>query len=861
MNSLKMLTMPLLAIAAGTLLVCTKTPMESNNFPGLSGHSGLYGKLVDTDGKAVSGATVKALAAANNLLMKRSASTSGSDSVATDSDGYYSFETLAAGMYNLQGDYGNGKLVVLITDIVYDSAGAVKEVKTDTLRAPGQIAGRVNTHTDDDGGVLCYVPGTSYLSMTDDTGSFALLNIPQGRYKVTYRKDGLNTVSDSGIEVRSGAKTLLPVKDMDADPAYPPPAPSGLTVIYDTLHGCAILKWKEVIVSDLAGYVVYRNDTSSATPVRLNDKPVTDTVYTDTVFSDLMDTANRVLAYQLKAQDKDANVSTVYSTPFTVNAPSPTKVRTFITWKFINTLGDSASINDTVSVIASYKNATRKNVRLQWYVNKKDSLVRTVNDTALSGKDTVRFVWGKPTQNRIYAMATDEAGSTWHDSTMVKIVLDVPMAYAGNDTTVVSKDTVRLHGSATQRFGSIIKWEWKIGNGSWNATGGPDTMIVAPEGDQTLLCSLAVTDDDGNRGVDEMKLVVIDKVKSVAAGFYHSLILKPDGTLLGCGDNEYGQLGDGTPIGGQPTPFHIIMSSVQSMAAGEAYSLILKTDGTLWSCGDNSVGQLGDGTTTDRLTPVQIMSSVQSMAAGSHHSLILKTDGTLWACGGNEYGQLGNGTATDPSITPVQIVQIMSSVQSIAAGWCHNLILKTDGTLWACGFNGYGQLGDGTTTDRPTPIQIMGGVQSIAAGFGHSLILKTDGTLWACGYNGDGELGDGTTTDRHIPVQTMASVKSMAAGLYHSLILKTDGTLWTCGMNEYGQLGNGIWASPQAPTPIPVQVMSNVLSMAGGRNHTLILKTDGTLWGCGDNSGGQLGIIEEVGGTRCTPVRIILPHL
>jgi alpha-tubulin suppressor-like RCC1 family protein len=111
--------------------------------------------------------------------------------------------------------------------------------------------------------------------------------------------------------------------------------------------------------------------------------------------------------------------------------------------------------------------------------------------------------------------------------------------------------------------------------------------------------------------------------------------------------------------------------------------------------------------------------------------------------------------------------------------------------------NGYGQLGDSTTNNsRVVPVQITAGVQSIAAGHLHTLILKTD-TLFACGGNWNGQLGDSTMTDRHYPVQITTDVQSIAAGSYHSLIVKTNETVWTCGENAYGQLGNGTTASYQ----------------------------------------------------------------
>ena len=134
----------------------------------------------------------------------------------------------------------------------------------------------------------------------------------------------------------------------------------------------------------------------------------------------------------------------------------------------------------------------------------------------------------------------------------------------------------------------------------------------------------------------------------------------------------------------------------------------------------------------------------QVSTGSSHHTMILNTDGSLWACGRNNYGQLGDGTTSNCS-TPKQI---MTGVAAVSAGGYHTMILKTDGSLWACGYNYYGSLGDGTTTNCSTPKQIMTGVAAVATGYYHTMILKTDGLLWACGNNGSGQLGDGTTTNK-----------------------------------------------------------------------------------------------------------------
>jgi hypothetical protein len=149
------------------------------------------------------------------------------------------------------------------------------------------------------------------------------------------------------------------------------------------------------------------------------------------------------------------------------------------------------------------------------------------------------------------------------------------------------------------------------------------------------------------------------------------------------------------------------------------------------------------------------------MAAGSGHSLYLKTDGTLWAMGWNGAGQLGDGTTTNRS-TPLQVAM---EVADVTAGASHSLYLKMDGTLWAMGKNDDGQLGNGTTAQQTTPVPVATGVASMAAGVENSLYLKTDGSLWAMGYNAFGQLGDGTTTDRTKPVRIAGGLSSAVATL------------------------------------------------------------------------------------------------
>jgi len=235
------------------------------------------------------------------------------------------------------------------------------------------------------------------------------------------------------------------------------------------------------------------------------------------------------------------------------------------------------------------------------------------------------------------------------------------------------------------------------------------------------------------------------------------------------------------------------------------------------------------------------------VAAGGPHSLAVLSDGTLWAWGWNAFGQLGDGS----SATRTAPIPVLTDVRSVAAGWSRSFAIRNDGTLWGWGDNLSGRLGDGSLTSRFTPVRLLTDVRSVAVGLEHVLAVRDDGTLWVWGGNGSGQLGDGSLADRSVPTQVLVGVRSVSAGARHSLAVLEDGTLWAWGDNAFGQLGDGLTSNRSTP----VQVLSGVEAAAAGWHHSLAVLADGSLWAWGWNAFGQLGDGSTV--SRSTPVQVL----
>jgi len=295
------------------------------------------------------------------------------------------------------------------------------------------------------------------------------------------------------------------------------------------------------------------------------------------------------------------------------------------------------------------------------------------------------------------------------------------------------------------------------------------------------------------------------------------------------------------------------IANAQKIAGGWSTSYYLCSDGTVRSWGHNDSLSLGIGTSTVASSvPVQVagLSNITSIAAGYYHGLAIKMDSTVWSWGGNQFGQLGDGTNTNKG-TAAQIAGL-SGIKQVSGGQAgyHSLALKSNGTVWTWGKNTEGQLGIASPTagiNTPTLVPGLTGIIAIAGGEYHSIALKNDGTVWSWGRNVEGQLGNGTqgaASFSSTPVQATGvnSIVAIAGGRYWSAALRSDGTIWTWGQNNYAQLGNGTQgATSFSSTAVQVAGISSVTAIAASAFHGLALLSDSTVRAWGRNSDGQFG--------------------
>ena len=380
------------------------------------------------------------------------------------------------------------------------------------------------------------------------------------------------------------------------------------------------------------------------------------------------------------------------------------------------------------------------------------------------------------------------------------------------------------------------------------------------------------------------------------------VLLWPSTGISMWGDNNKGQLGDNSSLNSRRVPINTTLANgldnktVVDVACGSLHTLALTTEGRVYAWGLNAEGQLGDGTLTDRLIPTPVLvdsgalqgRTVIALAAGHKQSYALCSDGEIASWGWNAYGQLGNATNINSSV-PVLVSRASGASAlfnktpvAISAGEGHALALCSDGTFVSWGFGSYGQLGDGSASNRYTPVLVNRAsgtsalhgktVVAVSAGYYHSLALCSDGSIAVWGYGFNGLLGTGSAASASVYTPTAVSTASglsalagrtpvaIAATISHSLALCSDGALVAWGQNIYGSLGNN--STEWSAYPVIVNAQSGVSALFGKTVTSIhivgrasqALCSDGSIVSWGANSSGQLG--DNTNTNRMVPVLV-----
>jgi len=429
--------------------------------------------------------------------------------------------------------------------------------------------------------------------------------------------------------------------------------------------------------------------------------------------------------------------------------------------------------------------------------------VNSVLNTAFINNENLLYIVGDNTYGQL------GQGDTVSRSSPVQVG-------TGTWSTIVVSGTG--HVLAISSTGSLFSW----GRNDYNELGQVDSVVANRSSPVTI---------GGNTDWT-----------SVSVGNNFSMALNNVGAMYTWGRNDIGQLGKSTPL------------SYVSIGAGVAS----RNDGKLYTWGYNNFGQLGDASlaNANRSAPTQVstlaLASVSwTTVSGSYNNRAgIKINNTLYVWGDNRYGQLGISEGPEINISRSQPVQILGSWTQLYVNTDNIFGIRFDNTLWGWGNNNIGQLGDGTTINRSSPVQIGSDTNwsmVVASGTGHVIALKTTGALFAWGYNQYNELGQNQRVQVNYssPIQVgTSSWTKIGAGNNNSFAIRTDGSLWGWGRNDFGQIGTN------NNTPL------SWTSVAGGDSYSVAIRSDGKLFSWGLNNKGQLGLGHTVSKSAPTQIAV-----
>jgi alpha-tubulin suppressor-like RCC1 family protein len=366
-----------------------------------------------------------------------------------------------------------------------------------------------------------------------------------------------------------------------------------------------------------------------------------------------------------------------------------------------------------------------------------------------------------------------------------------------------------------------------------------------------------------NGGCAEPAIPALGGITAISAGWDYTCALTSEKGIKCWGNNAQGQLGDGsTEVHNAPVDVIDLDSDISAISAGRAHTCALTINGGVKCWGSDWYGELGDGESNQVFSTIPVdvsgmTSGVKTIVSGAYHTCALTSGGGVKCWGYNEVGQLGDGYTIDEDAPDLWVANLYQGVSAISAGANHTCAITTGGAVKCWGHNQYGQLGNNTNVNSRAPVDVSGltsGIIALAAGDNHTCALTLDGIVKCWGFNLQGELGDGTHTNRWTPVDVTplnSVISSITAGLIHTCAVTSDGGAKCWGANNNGQLGNNETEDMSSPVDVN-DLSSNVLQLSGGMYHTCALITGSSVKCWGSNDFGQLG----TGNTS----RYLVPH-